>query len=148
MQLSWSLLMLVTQHVSGVTMPIIRSTVKDDKPHTVFCTGRAVVDLRRWGGSRVHVMVVVIQIHDKKCVVSRLPLTRSAIKPKWMDKRSYTHSHQVHTWSTSSPQVHSVWPVQETVCGLSLFTGLLMMGIMMPETCWVTNINKPQLNCI
>jgi hypothetical protein len=22
------------------------------------------------------------------------------------------------------------------------------MGIMMPETCWVTNINKSQLNCI
>jgi hypothetical protein len=60
MQLSWSLLMLVTQHVSGIIMPIIRSTRRDDKPHTVFCTGRAVVELRRWGGSRVYVMAVVI----------------------------------------------------------------------------------------
>jgi hypothetical protein len=31
---------------------------------------------------------------------------------------------------------------------LSSSTVLLMMGIMMPETCWVTNINKLQLNCI
>jgi hypothetical protein len=34
--------MLVTQHVSGIIMPTIRSTVKNDKPHTVFCTGREV----------------------------------------------------------------------------------------------------------
>jgi hypothetical protein len=33
--------MLYTEHVSGIIMPIIRSTVKDDKLHTVFCTGRA-----------------------------------------------------------------------------------------------------------
>jgi hypothetical protein len=54
MQLRWGLLMLITQHVSGIIMPIIRSTRRDDKPHMVFCTGRAVVDLRRWGGCRVH----------------------------------------------------------------------------------------------
>jgi hypothetical protein len=30
--------MLYTQHVSGIIMPIIRSRVKDDKPHTVFYT--------------------------------------------------------------------------------------------------------------
>jgi hypothetical protein len=33
-------------------------------------------------------------------------------------------------------------PVQNTVCGLSAFPVLLMIGIMMPETWWVTNINK------
>jgi hypothetical protein len=33
--------MLVTQHVSGIIMPIIRSTVKDDKPHMVFRTTSA-----------------------------------------------------------------------------------------------------------
>jgi hypothetical protein len=48
--------MLVTEHVSGIIMPIIRSTGKADKLHTVFC--------------------------------------------------GYNHSHQVHTGSTSSPQVH------------------------------------------
>jgi hypothetical protein len=89
MQFRWSLLMLVIQHVSGIIMPIIRSTVQ-----------------------------------------------------------LWNHSHQVHTGSTSPPQVHSTWPVQNTVCGLSSFTVLLMMGIIMPETCWVTNINKLQLNCI
>jgi hypothetical protein len=120
-RLSWSLLMIVTQHVSGIIMPIIRSTRRDDKPHTVFWTGCAVVDLRRWGGSCVHLMAVVM---------------------------SYNHSHQVHTGSTSSPKVHSARPVQNTVCGLSSFTVFLMMGIMMLETCWVTNINKLQLNCI
>jgi hypothetical protein len=53
--------MLVTQHVSDIIMPIIRSTRRDDKPHTVFCTGRAAVGLRRWGGSRVHLMAMVIR---------------------------------------------------------------------------------------
>ena len=186
MQLSWSLLMLVTQHVSGIIMPIIRSTRRDDKPHTVFCTGRA-----EWTwGDEV----------DPVCT--------------WCSR-----SHQVHTGSTSSPQVHycgyvsrittaikctrdpphllvsttvvirittaincrrdpphllmsttvvirittaikcrrdpphllkstNARPLHNTVCGLSSFTLLLMMGIMMPETCWVTNINKLQLNCI
>jgi hypothetical protein len=60
----------------------------------------------------------------------------------------YNHSHQVHTGSISSPQVHSARPVQNTVWGLSSFIVLLMMGIMMPETRWVTNFNKLQLNSI
>jgi hypothetical protein len=120
MQLSWCLLMLVTQHVSGIIMPIVRSTVKDDKPHTVFCTGRA-----EWTwGDEV----------DPVCA--------------WWVWLSYNHTHQVHTASTSSPQGHSARPVQNSVCGLSSFTVLLMMGTMMPETCWVTNINKLQINCI
>jgi hypothetical protein len=33
--------------------------------------------------------------------------------------------------------------VQNTVCGLSSLLVFLMMGIMMPETCSVTNISKP-----
>jgi hypothetical protein len=32
-------------------------------------------------------------------------------------------------------------PVQNTVCDLLAFSILLMMGIMVPETCWVTNFN-------
>jgi hypothetical protein len=114
--------MLHTQHISGIIMPIIRSTVKDDKPHMVFCTGRAVVDFRRWGGSRVHLMAVVC---------SR---TTTAIKCTWDPP---------HLLKSTIAR-----PVQNTVCGLSSLLVLLMMGMMLPETYWVTNINKLQLNCI
>jgi hypothetical protein len=67
--------MLDTQNVSGIIMPIIRSTRRDDKRHTVFFTGRAVDEMRR--------------------------------NLRALDGRGYNHSHQV----------------------------LLMMGMMMPETC-------------
>jgi hypothetical protein len=100
MQLSWSLLKLVTQEVSGIIMPIIRSTRRDDKPHTVFCTGRINTTI--------------------KC--TRVP-------PHLLK-------------STAARQV------QNTVCGLSSLLVLLLMGIMMPETFWVTIINKLQLNFI
>jgi hypothetical protein len=113
MQLSWSLLMLVTQHVSGIIMPIIRSTRRNDKPHTVFCTGR-----REWTwGDEM----------DPVCTW-------------WL--WSYNHGFYL---IYSSPLCTTS---AEHRMRFASFPVLLMMGIIMPETCRVTNINKLQLNCV
>jgi hypothetical protein len=71
--------------------------------------------LRRWGGSRVHLIAMVIRITTAiKCTRDPPHLLKST----------------------------TARPVQNTVCGLSFFTVLLMLGIMMPGTCRVTNINE------
>jgi hypothetical protein len=53
------LLVLLTQYVSDIIMPIIRSTKQADKPYMEFSTDRAIVDLSRRGRSRVHLVVMV-----------------------------------------------------------------------------------------
>jgi hypothetical protein len=106
------------------------------------------LDLRRWGG--LYLMAVVIRVTTAiKCTQNPSHLLKSTTaQPSsahgihLISSSPLLHSHQVHTRSTSSPQVQSARPVQNTVCSLSSLLVLLMMGIIIPETCWVTNINK------
>jgi hypothetical protein len=97
------------------------------------CGITTVMDLRSWGGSRVYLMAVVNHSNG---------LEEMRWIPCAIDGCGYTLDPPHLLKSTTAR------PVQNTVCSLCAFTVLLMMGIMMPETCWVYNINKLQLNCI
>jgi hypothetical protein len=103
-------------------MPIIRSTKRDDKPHTVFCNGREAVDLRRGGGSRVHLLA--------KCTRDPPHLLKSTTaRPVHNTVCGFKCTRDPHHLLKST----TARPVQNTVCGLSSHLVLLVVGMTSPN---------------
>jgi hypothetical protein len=59
--------MLYTQHVSGIIMPIMGSTVKDDKPQTVFCT---VTQFGQYTHGPYELALVCVTVQNTECGLS------------------------------------------------------------------------------
>ena len=118
-------ILLLAQHVSGITMPIIRSS---RVLYSGCCVWYFVLWFfsSSWYGVELRVMC---------------PVCRMLLHPA-----NRTHNPQLHTrpatWKNHSTKYHTQQPLYNTL-------ELLMMGIVMPETCWASNkICNKNLCCI
>ena len=106
-------ILLLAQHVSGTTMPIIRSS---RVLYSGCCLWHFVLWFSScWSGVELRVMCPV-------CRMLQHPANR-------------THNPQLHTRPTTVNQSAQV-PQAATIC---INLELLMMGIMVPETCWANS---------
>ena len=117
-------ILLLAQHVSGITMPIIRSP-------RVLCSGCCV-----WYFCAVVFQVAGLMWSWGLCVRFAGCWFTGSVEPVNQHPANRTHNPQLHTrpatWKTTAQKYHTQQPLYNTL-------GLLMMGMVMPETCWASN---------